>query len=200
MARHRGFDETAVLDAAVAEFRVHGFADTSTEQLCDAAGVRRSSLYNTFESKDRLFVRALERYIETTGAAQATVVEDVELDGMGRLRGVIDLIISEEDAAAAEGHAAGCMVVGSRMTPDVQDRDERVERLLDRSLDRQLSLLSQAIAVGQRDGTVRSAVPPREGAQLVVSIISGTRVLAQSGMRPEELRRVAMLGLDALRP
>lgn len=200
MARTRSFDETAALDAAAAQFRVYGYADTSTEQLCEAAGVRRSSLYNAFQSKDELFVRALERYVETTGAAQALVLEDVELDGMSRLRGVLDLILAEEDEAAADGHAAGCMVVGSRMTPDVQGRDERVGRLLDKSLDRQLSLLAHAVGVGQRDGTVRNDISPREAALLVVSAISGVRVLAQAGIRADELRRVAMATLDGLRP
>lgn len=200
MARTRSFDETAVLDAAAAQFRVHGYANTSTEQLCEAAGVRRSSLYATFVSKDELFVRALERYAETTGVAQAEVLEDSELDGMARLHGVLDLILAEEEKAAAEGHAAGCMVVGSRMTPDIQDRDERVGRLLDQSLDRQLSLLVHAVGAGQRDGTVRSDLAPREAALLVVSTVSGIRVLAQAGTRPDEMRRVAALTLDALRP
>ncbi|MGX1027545.1 alkanesulfonate monooxygenase SsuD/methylene tetrahydromethanopterin reductase-like flavin-dependent oxidoreductase (luciferase family) [Streptomyces ambofaciens] len=31
-----------MLDAAAAEFRLRGFAETSTEQVCEAAGVRRS--------------------------------------------------------------------------------------------------------------------------------------------------------------
>lgn len=200
MARPRAFDETAVLDAAAAQFRVHGFADTSTAQLCKAAGVRRSSLYNTFTSKDELFVRALERYVETTGAAQAEVLEDADLDGMARLRGVLDLILGEEVAAARNGHAAGCMVVASRMTPDLEERDGWVKRILDRSLDRQVSLLAHAVEVGQRDGSVRLGISARDAALLVVSIISGIRVLAQAGSQPDELRRVAALALDALRP
>ncbi|WP_254923096.1 TetR/AcrR family transcriptional regulator [Rhodococcus sp. OK302] len=194
------FDETAVLDAAAAQFRVHGFADTSTEQLCQAAGVRRSSLYNTFLSKDELFVRALRRYVETTGGRQAAILEDGTLDGMTRLRGVIDIVLNEEGAAAAEGHAAGCMVVGARMTPDLEHRDARIKSILDRALEQQLSLLDSAIDAGQRDGTVRSGLIPRDGALLVVSIISGIRVIAQAGTQPNELRRVAMLGLDVLRP
>lgn len=200
MVRPRTFDETAVLDVAAAEFRVHGYADTSTEQLCEAAGLKRSSLYNTFTSKDELFARALERYVETTGDAQAKVLEDSGLDGMARLRGVLDLILEEEVVAARDGHAAGCMVVGAHMTPDLEERDERVRRILDRGLDRQVSALSNVVGIGQRDGSVRLGVSAHDAALLVVSIISGIRVLAQAGSQPEELCRVAMLGLSALRP
>lgn len=86
------------------------------------------------------------------------------------------------------------------MTPDHGDRDGRVKRILDRALERQLSQVAHAVAVGQRDGTVRGSAHPGDAARLVVAIISGVRVMAQAGSTPEELRRMAILGLDALKP
>ncbi|MDO5084551.1 MAG: TetR/AcrR family transcriptional regulator [Arachnia propionica] len=193
------FDETAVLDAATHEFRVHGFADTSTGQLCEAAGVGRSTLYNTFTSKEELFVRALEHYLETTSAAHATILEDEALDGMARLRALLDLVLEEEAAAARKGHAAGCMVVGTRMTPDMAGRDERVKQLLDRGLGHQLAALAAVVRQGQVDGSITKKNTPQDAAQLVISLISGIRVMAQAGTTTEDLRTVASLGLTALR-
>lgn len=139
-----------MLDAAAAQFRVRGFADTSTEQLCAAAGVRRSSLYNAFDSKDELFVRALERYVEVTGESQEAVLADAELDGFARVSGVLNLMIAEEHEASTEGHAAGCMVVTTtRMTPDRGSQDPRVARILDRALGRQLAMLEHAVRARQ---------------------------------------------------
>lgn len=198
MARPRSFDETAVLDAAAREFRVHGFADTSTEQLCEAAGVRRSSLYNTFTSKDELFVRALERYVTTTGARQASILADDALSGAERLRALVDVVVGEELQASARGHAAGCMVVQSFMSPDLRERDERVTRILDRDLRERLSLLSGAIRAGQVDGSVDADTDPDDGAALVSTVISGLRVTAQTGTDAETLRRIALAGLRSL--
>lgn len=200
MARPRAFDEPSVLDAAAAEFRVHGFADTSTEQLCVAAGVRRSSLYNTFESKDGLYVRALERYIETTGRAHESVLLDSERDGASRLESLMDLVLDEERKAASNGHAAGCMVVGARMTPDLGAKSEKVKALLDRALEQQLALIGQVVRIGQLDGSIRSGLSVSDAAGTVVALISGMRVLAQAGSAPEKLSRVVMLGLGCLRP
>lgn len=199
MGRPRAFDETAVLDAAAGQFRVHGFDGTSTEQLCEAAGVRRSSLYNTFESKDELFVRALERYVETTCDAQDAALSDDALNGAAKLQTLMDLVLDEEREAAGHGHAAGCMVVGARMTPDLSVKNEKVEVLLDSALERQLSGLEQAVRLGQLDGSLRSNISVVDAARVVVVLISGMRALAQAGSSPEELRRVVMLGLDALR-
>ncbi|MFC7895501.1 TetR/AcrR family transcriptional regulator [Streptomyces sp. NPDC057381] len=198
MARPRTFDETAVLDAVAREFRVHGFAETSTEQLCEAAGVRRSSLYNAFVSKDELFVRALQHYVATTGARQSTILADDELTGAERLRALVDVIVDEELQAANRGHAAGCMVVQSLMNPDLRERDERVARILDRDLRERLSLLSGAIRAGQIDGSISEGVDPDDGAVLASTVISGLRVTAQTGVDVETLRRVALTGLSSL--
>lgn len=198
MARPRNFDETAVLDAAARQFRVHGFAETSTEQLCDAAGVRRSSLYNTFVSKDELFVRALEHYVATTGARQASILADDALPGAERLRALIDVVVDEELQASSRGHAAGCMVVQSFMSPDLRERDERVARILDRDLRERLSLLSGAIRAGRIDGSIAEGIDPDDGAVLVSTVISGLRVTAQSGTDVETLRRIALAGMSSL--
>ncbi|MFJ9798215.1 TetR/AcrR family transcriptional regulator [Streptomyces sp. NPDC101145] len=198
MARPRTFDESAVLDAAAREFRVHGFAETSTEQLCEAAGVRRSSLYNAFTSKDELFVRALQHYVATTGARQSTILTDDEMTGAERLRTLVDVVVDEELQAANRGHAAGCMVVQSLMNPDLRERDERVARILDRDLRARLSLLSGAIRAGQADGSIAEDVDPDDGAVLVSTVISGLRVTAQTGVDVETLRRIALAGLSSL--
>ncbi|TDC46223.1 TetR/AcrR family transcriptional regulator [Actinomadura sp. KC345] len=198
MARPRTFDETAVLDAAAREFRVHGYADTSTEQLCAAAGVRRSSLYNAFTSKDELFVRALEHYVETTGRRQAAILADDAVSGAARLHALIDVVIDEEVQASKRGHAAGCMVVQSLLSPDLRERDPRVARILDRDLRERTSLLAEAIRAGRLDGSVNEDTDPDDGAMLVNTVISGMRVTAQTGVTPEALRRITLAALGSI--
>ena len=198
MGRPRTFDETAVLDAAAREFRVHGFEATSTEQLCEAAGVRRSSLYNAFESKDALFERALKHYINAVRGTQTAILEDSDATGAERLRALVDVVIDEEKQAREQGHAAGCMVVHSFMSPDLRVSEPRVQSMLERDLRERTGLLAAAIRAGQADGSLSSAVSPEAGAMLVNTIISGVRVTAQAGVTADELRRIVFVGLSAL--
>lgn len=188
----------AVLEASARQFRVHGFADTSTEQLCAASGLGRGSLYNTFTSKDELFLRSLEQHLEVSGEQHEAVLTDSDSSGLARLHALLDIVVDEETAARKEGHAAGCMIVASRMTPDLGAREPRVQRALDRFQDRQLSLLTGAVIAGQVDGSLDKDVDARDAALMVVSTISGIRVLSQSGKRPEILRRIAALNLTSL--
>lgn len=198
MARPRSFDTQTVLDAAVKEFRVHGFEETSTEQLCVAAGVRRSSLYNAFVSKDELFVRALERYTEVMMEAHAAVLTDTDLDGGTRLRRIVEMAVDEERAARKEGRTAGCMIVQSYMSPDLRARDSRIQSILDRDLERRLSHMTHAAIVGQADGSVNSLKSPEDVAMLVVTVISGLRVTAGAGTDPDLLLRVAEASLGSV--
>jgi TetR/AcrR family transcriptional regulator, transcriptional repressor for nem operon len=64
MVGTRQFDEDALLEAALATFWQHGFAATSMIDVAEATGVQRGSLYNAYGDKERLFLRAYERYAE----------------------------------------------------------------------------------------------------------------------------------------
>jgi TetR/AcrR family transcriptional regulator len=51
---------TRILDAALSEFAAHGLAGARTDRIAHAAGVNKALLYYYFESKENLYVAALE--------------------------------------------------------------------------------------------------------------------------------------------
>ena len=62
MARPREFDEDAVLDAVMDTFWHYGYEATSAQDLVQATGLGRGSLYAAYTSKDGLFEQAMLRY------------------------------------------------------------------------------------------------------------------------------------------
>ena len=62
MARSKEFNEEEVLDKAVDVFWAKGYEATSIQDLVDAMGIQRGSLYATFGGKQQLFLTALNRY------------------------------------------------------------------------------------------------------------------------------------------
>jgi AcrR family transcriptional regulator len=82
-----------LLDGAMEVFAQHGFAKTSMSDIAKASGVSRTSLYNTFPTKDDVF-RALSGRINDR--VYAAVVEAYRRPGPWdeRLLGVINARVS----------------------------------------------------------------------------------------------------------
>lgn len=78
-----------LLDGAMEQFARHGFAKTSMSDIAKASGVSRTSLYNTFPTKDDVF-RALSARINDR--VHAAVVEAYRSPGRWdeRLLGIIN--------------------------------------------------------------------------------------------------------------
>lgn len=62
--RPRSYEESEALDRAVRVFWAKGFDGATIDDLVEATGVRRPSLYATFGDKETLFMRCLDRYSE----------------------------------------------------------------------------------------------------------------------------------------
>ena len=86
MARPRAFNEEEVIDKAVEVFWAKGYEATSMQDLIDAMGIQRGSLYGTFGGKQNLFLKSLKRYSVTVVKklleileSKPSAVESIEL-------------------------------------------------------------------------------------------------------------------------
>ncbi|WP_217197291.1 TetR/AcrR family transcriptional regulator [Streptomyces buecherae] len=196
MARPRTFDEERALDAAVWAFWVKGYEATSTQDLCSATGLGRSSIYNTFSSKHELFTRALARYMDVMTAGQVAVLEQVERPAMERLRALFDVVIDGEFERRVEGRSVGCLTVNT--TVEIAGRDPEVAALLARDLERRLASFRGVIEAGQRAGEISTARDADSLARFINAVIGGMRVSAQGGADRAVLESVADTALVAL--
>ena len=75
MARPRVFNEDDVLDKAVKVFWAKGYEAASIQDLIDAMGIQRGSLYATFGGKQHLFLKSLKRYSVTVVSKLLEILE-----------------------------------------------------------------------------------------------------------------------------
>jgi TetR/AcrR family transcriptional repressor of nem operon len=87
----RGEARQRLLDAARDVIRSRGFAATSIDDLCRAAGVTKGAFFHHFPSKEALGVAAAEHWTETTAAFFADAAYHRHPDPLGRLLGYLDL-------------------------------------------------------------------------------------------------------------
>jgi AcrR family transcriptional regulator len=72
MARDRRITRKNIMDAAYVLFRRRGYARVNVDEIADAAGITKRTLYSHFESKDALLESVLEDQQELAFAAFQT--------------------------------------------------------------------------------------------------------------------------------
>ncbi|MEE1823842.1 helix-turn-helix domain containing protein [Streptomyces sp. BE20] len=198
MARPRTFDEDRALDAAMRAFWANGYEATSTQDLCAATGLGRSSIYNTFSSKRDLFKRALARYIDLMTIPQIALLEDPELPPAARIRALFERIVDAEFALRPEGRSIGCLTVNTIV--ELAGRDPEAAAMVGRDQEIRLVALRGVLAAGQRSGEIASRRDPGDLARFLNAVIGGMRIAAQGGADRAALEAVAATALDALAP
>ncbi|MFE5329763.1 TetR/AcrR family transcriptional regulator [Embleya sp. NPDC056575] len=193
MARPRKFDEEQAVQAALDAFWRAGYEATSTQDLCDATGLGRSSIYNTFSSKRDLFLRALRRYIEHMTSVQVANLES-DRPVHDKIRDLLTSIVVDE--TDTPGDRRGCLVVNTAI--ELSGRDVEVTALLERDYRRRHAAIRAAIDAGRLDGDIDRDKDADALAHAVIGAVSGIRLAARSGVDRAGLTAIAETTLAAL--
>ncbi len=190
MARPRSFDCDVVLDKAVETFRAKGFDGTSVEDLEQATGLRRASLYGAFGDKRALYLAALNRYQGTKGVR---LLQELNAAKTGRaaIERMFAIVLKE-----AAGDQAGCLL--SNAASERSAHDDRVARCVEDNRRRAEGALLAAVLRGRADGSVKSRAEPRSTARFLYAAILGIRALAHTGCGRAELKDVCGEALRTL--
>ena len=184
--RPPAFDRDVVLRAALQRFRTHGFAATSLDELAEATGLARPSLYAAFGGKRALYLTALDRthdwLTETFAGLHAA---NLPLPKVVRavLRAGIDTYMGGEQGPS------GCIAVNTAAVEAVTDSDIRAA--LVRILDLEDSAIQAALAQA-------GSPSPRAHANLVTAVLHSLSVRARAGEPREALDAIAQDTVDLI--
>jgi len=193
MARPREFDREAALEKALRVFWAKGFAATSTDDLREAMGIGRQSLYGAFGDKRTLYLEALDTYQQRTNSGHAKRLSGA----ISPLKGIEDLLsglVLEDDCE----RALGCMGVGSVGEFGVTDPDLNARRAAaSASLGRRIS---ERVSEGQRSGEINPSLDAEETAAFIQMTMTGLQVAARGGAEAADLKAMARFATRRLQP
>jgi AcrR family transcriptional regulator len=191
MARPREFDVDQALDRATEVFWARGYEATSVQDLVDALGVNRASLYSTFGDKARLFEAVLERYGQQVNGAVFQALAPPAA-GAEAVQAWLKALIA---AATQPGTPRGCLMVntltGCSTAPSALH--ERVIAAVRASTDRLQDALTRDPQLAARENV-------RTLARFFAAEGHGLAVLARAGVRRQELEMAAEVALRVLEP
>jgi TetR/AcrR family transcriptional regulator, transcriptional repressor for nem operon len=191
MPRERAFSEHDVLDRAADLFSVNGFNGTSVSMLTDATGLGKQSLYNAFGDKQALYLEAVECATARYSALQERMLRAA--DGRSAMQLFCDHLVSQ--CSLGDPSTQAC-IVSAGLLEGIDD--PVIHARLCAKWHASHEMLRSAIERGQRDGSIRHAAPSAAIADLFISMMSGTRVMARTDVDPERLRSVTRLALSVL--
>ena len=192
MARPRGFDEAAALDAAIECFRRRGYEATSVRDLTACMGIGATSLYNSFGDKRALFIKALDRYVERSVRTRLNRLEH-SLPPKEAIQTLLEEII---ERSLTDRKRGGCLLINSALEIAPHDRELGAE--IAARLGEIESFFRRAIVAAHASGTVPRKLNSRDGARLLLGVLLGIRVLARSKPKRALLEGIARPALALL--
>ena len=106
--RPKAFDETEALTAAMHYFWEHGYDNTSLDNLLVAMGIKKSSFYATFKSKEEVFSRCLSLYRDQNIHFLRALKEDI-----GPKKTILTLTELTIQELKDTDNVRGCLLVNS---------------------------------------------------------------------------------------
>jgi TetR/AcrR family transcriptional regulator, copper-responsive repressor len=191
--RPRAFDPNVALGQAVDAFWDAGFAATSLDDLTEATGMNRPSLYGAFGDKQALYHKAFEAYRERTrGGFVAVFSSDEPL--RDALRKIYDTAIAIY--LSGDNGPRGCFIIGTAVAQAVADPDIRAGLA---SVLREIDGAFRArIARAQHKGELSADADPAKLAKVASATLYSLTIHARAGMGRPALDAVADAAIDVI--
>ncbi|MFJ9083928.1 MULTISPECIES: TetR/AcrR family transcriptional regulator [unclassified Streptomyces] len=193
MARPRKFDEQQVLDTARERFWSGGYAATRMEDIAEATGLGKGSLYGAFGGKQELFHRVFDDYCGSVVESVSRQLSGDDADAYARLSAHVYAVAA---STAADTAHRGCLL--AKGAAELAEHDQKVAERARAAIEALRALLQGDIAACQRHGDIAADADPGELAALVLAVLRGIEALGKAGASEETLTGVARTALAVL--
>jgi len=192
VGRPKEFDCEVVLERALAVFWAKGYEATSIQDLVEATGVQRQSLYDTYGDKHALYLAALRRY-----ASQASRQVEKLTQPAGSPLGVLrDFMLATAKDAGCDG--IGCMVISAAV--ELVASDTAVGAVVRESVDEAERAFAALIEHARAAGEVDRRVEVKPVARALVTLLWGLRTIGRTQRDPSWLQGVVKHAISGLLP
>ena len=188
--RPREFDMDKALERAMDLFWRQGYEGTSMADLTRELGITRPSLYAAFESKEALFLKALDLYEARAGYREAALsAPTASAYARALLEGAADLHGDKKNPP-------GCLGVQGALACAPQSDKIRIELIRRRKIGERI--IRDRLKRAKAEGDLPPEADPDDLARYLSIVIYGITVQAAGGATRKELRNVAELALRNL--
>jgi TetR/AcrR family transcriptional regulator, copper-responsive repressor len=191
--RPRAYEPDVALGKALDLFRTQGFAATSLDDLSEATGMNRPSLYGAFGDKRELYIKSYQRYREDARASMVEIFRQ-EIPVRRRLERIFASALNIY--LSGETGPRGCFTVVTAASEAVGDPDIRA-MVLDG-----LTELDKAFANCFRRAKEKGELPenadPAVLAQLASATVHSIAIRSRARVPRKELEAIVKGAIDMM--
>ena len=191
--RPRAYEPDVALGKALDLFRRQGFASTSLDDLSEATGMNRPSLYGAFGDKRELYIKSYQRYREEARASMIEIFRE-EMPVRQRLERIFAAALNIY--LSGETGPRGCFTVVTAASEAVSDPDIRA-MVLDG-----LSELDKAFANcfrrAKEKGELPESADPVVLAQLASSTVHSIAIRSRARVSRKDLEAIVKGAIDVM--
>ena len=172
-----------LLEAAMALVRARGFAATSVDDLCRAAGVTKGAFFHHFVSKEALGVAAAKYWSEMTGALFASAPYHDHADPLDRVLAYVDF-----RAGLIEGDLAEFTCLVGTMVQETYNASDAIRAACEASIVGHAETLVVDIEAARRLYKIEGDWTAESLALHTQAVLQGGFILAKAKGGPEAAR------------
>lgn len=179
----RGDARTRLLEAACDVIRRKGFAATSVDDLCQAAGVTKGAFFHHFKTKDTLGVAAANFWAETTSALFASAPYHEPDDPLDRVLAYLDF---RKSIIGGETFEYTCLV--GTMAQEVHDSAPAIRDACAASIFGHAATLEADIEAARKQRNIGADWTAESLARHTQAVLQGGFILAKATGDPDLAR------------
>ena len=172
--RPKTFDETEALTAAMNYFWEHGYDNTSLDNLLVAMGIKKSSFYATFKSKEAVFSRTLDLYREQNLQFMRQLKS--EIGAKKAMFTITELTLKE---LKETGKVRGCLLINSGK--ECYNKYDDLSHQIQEDFNYILDLFVEFTQEAQDKGEIKSTKEAKVIAGRYMNALNGLVVTIQAG-------------------
>lgn len=185
------FDKDEIISKVTELFWEKGYNATSMQDLVDATGLNRSSIYNTFGDKYHLFIEALRHYQTYQNDLLSSATQAAKSP-----KEAIEMLFNATWEHLNEDHNKGCFL--SNCATEMSNADPQIKGFLSDNKCTVVSIFRQLIEKAQEAGEVDSSKDAEILAHYLFSSLQGLRVTSMIDANKKHIKGIAEQVLSVL--
>jgi TetR/AcrR family transcriptional regulator, copper-responsive repressor len=191
--RPRAYEPDVALGKALDLFRTQGFAATSLDDLSEATGMNRPSLYGAFGDKRELYIKSYQRYREDARASMVEIFRQ-EMPVRRRLERIFASALNIY--LSGETGPRGCFTVVTAASEAVGDPDIRA-MVLD-GLNELDKAFASCFRRAKEKGELPDSADPAVLAQLASATVHSIAIRSRARVSRKDLEAIVKGAIDVM--